>query len=285
MQKIIITKGLSGSGKTTWANEYVKENDNFVIVCKDDIRAEFPQGIKEGKVVAKRDELIEKALSEGKSVIVADTNLANYHAYNIYSKFHQKAEIELNDSFLSVSAEECIERTRSRPKPDGTTWEEIILRQKAKYGVINHVEQDENLPGCIITDFDGTLAHMSPFRSPYDGTFQHLDEVNEIVVDYVNQKAIEGFEIIVLSGLSDKYFDLRKEWMIENGILFNQLHMRKEGDMRKDAEIKDDLFKEVIEGKYFVYAILDDRPQMTKYWVDKGFSKRLFSIGNQHFDF
>jgi predicted kinase len=41
MAKMILTLGLPASGKTTWANQYVAENPNTVIVCRDDIRAEL----------------------------------------------------------------------------------------------------------------------------------------------------------------------------------------------------------------------------------------------------
>ena len=39
MQKIILTRGLPASGKTTWAREYVGEPTNKTInICKDDLR-------------------------------------------------------------------------------------------------------------------------------------------------------------------------------------------------------------------------------------------------------
>ena len=73
--------------------------------------------------------------------------------------------------------------------------------------------------------------------------------------------------------------------MAANGVPYHELHMRTTGDQRKDCVIKDELFKEHIEGKYFVYAILDDRNQMTRYWVDKGYMDRLFTIGNPSHEF
>ena len=38
MLKIIITRGIPGSGKTTWAKDVVKENSNYIRINRDDLR-------------------------------------------------------------------------------------------------------------------------------------------------------------------------------------------------------------------------------------------------------
>ena len=76
MRRLIVCKGLSFSGKTTWANEEAERLGNCVVVTKDDIRKELGR-VKEGKVIKRRNELIVQALKEGKNVISADTNLSN----------------------------------------------------------------------------------------------------------------------------------------------------------------------------------------------------------------
>ena len=38
MKKLILTQGCPGSGKSTWANEYVQKNPGFFILTRDDFR-------------------------------------------------------------------------------------------------------------------------------------------------------------------------------------------------------------------------------------------------------
>ncbi len=37
--KIIITRGIPGSGKTTWAKNFVKNNPNYIRISRDDLRS------------------------------------------------------------------------------------------------------------------------------------------------------------------------------------------------------------------------------------------------------
>jgi predicted kinase len=83
-KKFYVTKGLSHSGKSTWAKEKAKELGwkDTVIITKDDIRQEMGANlikgirVKEGKVIEKRNEMILEALKKGKNIISADTNFA-----------------------------------------------------------------------------------------------------------------------------------------------------------------------------------------------------------------
>ncbi len=81
--KLIMTKGLPGSGKTSWAKEYQKANPNTILVCKDDLRAMLHNSVhsrgREEFVLEIRDFIIQKAFIDGHDVIVHDTNLAPKH--------------------------------------------------------------------------------------------------------------------------------------------------------------------------------------------------------------
>lgn len=41
MPKLILCRGIQGSGKTTWAKQYCKEHPNTIRVNRDDIRQMF----------------------------------------------------------------------------------------------------------------------------------------------------------------------------------------------------------------------------------------------------
>ena len=81
MKKVYLTKGLPGSGKSTWAKEMVSKNPNsYKRVNKDDLRAMLDNGKHsedaEKFILNVRDSIILLALENGKHVIVDDTNLA-----------------------------------------------------------------------------------------------------------------------------------------------------------------------------------------------------------------
>jgi predicted kinase len=139
MQEVIMMKGLPGSGKTTWAREYMKENTWVRRVCKDDIRAMIGGeycGPNEDAVIAIRNKVIDLLLNEGYWVIVDDTNLNNRHLVaiqNLCSKHGAKLRWEV----LHTPLEVCIERDAQRPTPVG----EKRIR-----------EMDEQWNGAQLTD-------------------------------------------------------------------------------------------------------------------------------------
>lgn len=82
MQKIIFLKGLPGSGKSTWAKQYCKDNQEFRRFNKDDIREEF--GNPKFSNSFEKVLLLEKvraisSLIEGYSIIIDDTNFHEKH--------------------------------------------------------------------------------------------------------------------------------------------------------------------------------------------------------------
>jgi hypothetical protein len=52
--------------------------------------------------------------------------------------------------------------------------------------------------------------------------------------------------------------------------LSQHLLMRPEGNMEKDAIIKERLFRQHIEGKFCVEFVIDDRDQVVRMWRDLG---------------
>lgn len=295
-KKFICTKGLSFSGKSTWAEAVAKQLGNTVIITKDDIRkemgADLVKGIrvKEGKVITRRNELIMDALEKGQNIISADTNfsvkvdhIANMKAL-VYPKYRNEYDFEIED-FTGVDFRLILERAKKTTRPEGADyWVKVVNEQKNQYIKPPIVEQDKSLMPIVISDFDGTIAHMCN-RSPYSGEGSENDVQNEIVCEYLKAMHEKGYAIFILSGLEDCYYSNRENWLKANGIPYDYLFMRKTGDHRKDWMIKEELFAEHIEGKYYVHAILDDRPQMVRFWIDKGYSRQLFAVGNPYREF
>jgi predicted kinase len=132
--KLIMARGLPGSGKTTWAKELLaNEPGKWKRINKDDLRAMLDNSAWSKKnekfVVQTRDFLVTTALISGYSVIVDDTNLHPRHEQTLRQithlhnqiqkdhEFHEKesklVEFEVKD-FTNIPLEVCIDRDSRR---------------------------------------------------------------------------------------------------------------------------------------------------------------------------
>ena len=86
MPKLLVLRGLPGSGKTTYARDLV-DKLGYVRVNKDDLRKMLHNGqhsqSKEEMVLEIRDLIVINALKEGKNVVVDDTNIHPKHENNL----------------------------------------------------------------------------------------------------------------------------------------------------------------------------------------------------------
>ena len=301
-KKFICTKGLSFSGKSTWAIEKAEELGNCVVVTKDDIRwqmgADLLKGIrvKEGKVIERRNEMIMQALEKGQNIISADTNfsskvdhIANMKAL-VYPKYRNEYDFEIKD-FTDVPFDVILERAKKTNRPEGADyWVKVVKEQKNTYMPPKKLYTDCNYylqdkPKCVIFDLDGTLAIMNG-RSPFDDARCHEDLPNYPMVDvakmYCNR---DDVEVICLSGRDEgRARKATMNWLVANGILCDHLYMRKAGDSRKDSIIKRELYEAHIKPNYLVYAVFDDRPQVCReLWAEEGLP--LFQFGNPYHEF
>lgn len=122
---LYVTRGLPGSGKSTWAAQEVisakQSGQDTVIVNKDDIREELSKKgwvwshEAEKEVVAARDKVIVGALSRGESVISPDCNFGGHKDRLQELARTYGAEFCLVD-FTNVPVEECIARDAKRPE-------------------------------------------------------------------------------------------------------------------------------------------------------------------------
>lgn len=129
--KLIITHGLPGSGKSTWAEEEVAriraEGGNAVRVNRDDIREHLfgeeyltkkPEKDKEQQVNAVEEHLTNDFLSKGYIVIKDNTNLNA----NFLSEHRRKAKehgAELEQEYFDIPVEECQRRNKARGDAGG----------------------------------------------------------------------------------------------------------------------------------------------------------------------
>lgn len=264
MLKVIITKGLPGSGKSTWAKNLIdKEPNKYKRINKDDLRSMLDNSKyskdNEKFILNVRNNLILIALENGKHVIIDDTNLCEKHENSIKELVKGKAEVIIQD-FTNVPLETCIERDLKRFNSVG---EKVIRDMYKKYLMVNETyNENKELPKAIIVDIDGTLAKMKN-RSPFDWSKVKEDTCNEIIKTIVNQ--YKGY-VFIFSGRDGICKNDTIEWLNDNGIVFNELHMRDINNTEKDSIIKKRLFEEHIKGKYYIEYVLDDRNQVVDMW-------------------
>lgn len=281
MKKVILTKGLPSSGKSTWAKELLKESPNaYKRINNDDLRRMFDnmQYSKDMENFIKKavDTLVLLALEEGKHVILDNTHLSDKSVNRIKELVKGKAKVIIEDKFLEVPLETCIKNDLKRLESVG---KDVIVRMYEQH--IKKVEpiiQDKELPHAIIVDIDGTLAHMNG-RSPFDWDKVGEDECDEVIKNIVNTYDNNGF-IIVMSGRDGSCRDITIKWLEDNGIKYDLLLMRAEGDMRKDSIIKRELFDTKVKDNYFIEYVLDDRNSVCAMWRDMGLKCLQVAPGN-----
>jgi predicted kinase len=284
-KKVIILRGLPASGKSTYARKLLDENPGaYKRLNKDELRVMLDNNhhtTHNEKFIEKvRDLMLIEALSDGKHVIVDDTNLGDRpveRIKNVVRKFNadHKQQVQVEIKEINVSLEECLERDKSRDKKVG---DEVILRMHRQHilkdtaGVPKHDKkhptyrtQDPSLPKAIICDLDGTLCLMNG-RSPFDASRCDKDLPNIPVVNMVKNYHQLGYKIILASGREDTFKPQTLLWLEKYEVSYELLIMRKAGDFRKDAIIKKEIFANHIEGKYFVELVLDDRNQVVDLW-------------------
>jgi len=271
--KLEVLKGLPASGKSTYAKQLVE--DGWTRTNKDTIRLElFPdykQKRDEKKVVKERNRQVIEALTQSKNVVVDDTNLNPVHIKELAALARQyNANFKVNDSFLLVPLQECIERDRKR---ENSVGDSVIREMFHKYIKKSSaaLEYNPSLPMAVIIDIDGTLAHMGDKRKPYEWHKVGLDEVDSGVAHLVDAINYMGYaKVFLFSGRNDVCRAETEEWLERNDIDYDYLAMRPaaQNDL-DDRIIKADMLKKHIIGNYNVLFVVDDRPKVCRMWRDE----------------
>ncbi len=281
MKKVILTKGLPGSGKSTWAKQMLNESPNsYKRINNDDLRKMLDNGHYSSdmeKFIKKAvDALVLLALEEGKHVILDNTHLSESSINRIKELVKGKAEVVIEDKFLDVPLETCIKNDLKRFDSVG---KDVIINMYEKYlKKTEPIIQDEALPKAIIVDIDGTLAHMKN-RSPFDWNKVDEDDVDEIIKGISNTYSNSG-KVIIMSGRDGICRDKTIKWLEDNNIIYDMLFMRAEGDFRKDSIVKRELFDKNIKDKYYIEYVMDDRNQVVAEWRNMGLKCLQVQDGN-----
>lgn len=278
-------KGLPGSGKSTHAATLVKEG--WVRANKDDIRAtQFPfyDFKDETKVVEIEDSIIEEALSQGRNVVVDDTNFVPRHRFRLEAIAHEHgANFEV--LFIDTPLEVCIKRNRKRAKNVPLAAITEMHRKYIEPLRSKKVTQDADMDEAIVVDVDGTLAHIDPDnpRDVYDHSRAGEDLLDDAVANIVNMAYGHGYKVIILTGRKAEHHGITREWLEEKGVNFDELYGRATDDDRPDYEVKEELLRTHVLSRFFVKYIIDDRPSVCRNWRAMGL--KVLQVGDPHRDF
>lgn len=284
-QKLIVTRGIPGSGKSTFAREWVAEDPENrrnserdiirVDLFKYEKRNKLPNHI-EDEVTRVQDEQIKGWLSLGHSVIVSDTNLSNLQRFrDMAIAFGAAFEVIEFNTPLEV----CLQRNSERPENERIP-EEVIIKmhkrftkmKKSKYKVEERpLNVSSEKINAFMFDLDGT-ARIFTGRSPYDSKAAVSDAPNMSVVAVLQglMTAYPDAIFIAMSGASNISYEIVEEQLKDFGISPDFLFMRKEGDYRSDVIVKQELFNRYVKDNFNVICVFDDRKSVCDMWRSLG---------------
>lgn len=291
--KVIVTVGISCSGKTTFAKSLV-EQGTWVDVNRDWVRFNVIQPgsdwgsykftkAKENKVTEIQRQMISDAWFNGKNVIISDTNLSpktRHQWIDDLEEFGFDVEVKVFD----ITLEEAWKRDQLRENGVGRN---VIYSQYQKFLEFKDAHKyipDETKPKAVVVDVDGTIADMTGMRGPFEWDKVGLDKPRQFVIDMVNGLANQGYAIIVVSGRDGSCFKDTYCWIREHVCFPDALIMREQGDTRKDTIVKEEIFWNCIEPHWNVIGVIDDRPSVVRKWYEIGIPN-VIAVADQNIEF
>lgn len=302
-KKLILTRGIQGSGKSTWARKWVEEDpEHRIRINNDDIRnmlGVYWVTSREGLVSDIKKRAAQYAMYRNYDIVVDNMNLnpkeikfwedlvwahnetishnvALDDKYDLY-------EIEYKDFFIPL--EECIRRDAMRPNPIGEkvirdTWrryKHFIQTSEVEKYVNNLIKEDESKPYCLVVDMDSTLCFNTTKRPWYgEGAAEGMinDVPNMGVLRLVERwtkpgPAAYSNNLIIATGRDTSQEEVTKQWLAKYNIYPQEFYFRKQGDYRKGVEVKKEQIEKILE-KYNVVAIIDDCEPIVQMYRDMG---------------
>lgn len=145
----------------------------------------------------------------------------------------------------------------------------------------------------FIFDIDGTLADCTHRlhwiqHKPYDwGAFFRDcigDHPIEEVIDLLRELANEN-QIFIITGRSDEIRDETSEWLLDRGVLFDRMYMRKKGDHREDCVVKSELLDQLLKDCKItidqIGGMFEDRQQVVDMFRARGL--RVYQVAKGDF--
>lgn len=291
MSKIILTRGLPASGKSTWAKEFARVNPNVVRVSRDDLRSQLHPGadyrdIDEDLITEAETALVRAALRQGKTVVVDAMHLQQRYI-NRWQKLGYPVEIvEFHTDEATLLVRNTNRESRVPNHVIVNNYKKFVNKDGSLRKVKLNPEEfvidykyvpDNTKPTAVIVDIDGTLAHNDGHRSFYDYSQVMGDKPVWHVIDAANGLNTVHHTIVV-SGRKAECREDTEAWLLVHGIQYDEFYMRADGDDRADTIVKMEILRDKIAPKYEVIAAIDDRPSVCEMWRKVGIP--TFQVGD-----
>lgn len=308
-QEFIIARGVPASGKSTWAEQWVQEDPfNRVRVNRDDLRFQlskqlygkpswiildekgYPDKEFEAKVTNLEQNLVNRALRAGKSVVSDNTNLPN-KACQQWVQLAKRYKIPVRTREFPITKEEAILRDSKRSRTVGKKVINMMYSRLGPNGEFHHVDgtfqtqpfkaPEKKGQHAIGFDMDGTLDDVRSVRHYLDKdergrrNFDMFHRAslftppNEAVVQILKDAQEAGYPILITTARSEEYKEVSQRWLKENGITFDNYYCRKKGDFRPDNVVKDEMYHEISKHYDLIHQV-DDNPRAIESFEKNG---------------
>ena len=159
---------------------------------------------------------------------------------------------------------------------------------------VGYISYIRGMKNTIIFDLDGTLALIDKRRELstkpngkldwgkfFNSTNIKLDEPNLPVIKMAQLFAEQGFNIVILSGRSNKTETATRSWLSKNKVPFNKLIMRNSetNHFTPDWVLKKNMLDENLDIND-VFLVVDDRDRVVKLWRSLGLTTFQVAEGN-----
>ncbi len=297
---LLILVGPAGSGKTTWARNYVRGRSDTRIVSRDSLRQQL-FGYDDRTIsdyyadkylhdretcVTKSQFVLMKALLEGgSSVVVDDTNLLPA-VLDRFIKTFRRYEIKFkvfDNSLGSVISRNANRTKRVDESVVRNQWDKFeriksLYDLSARVPTRDSIKQTGNLPAAFVVDIDGTLA-LRRTRHVYEWDKVKEDIVNEPVRDVYLALRDAGFRMVICTARDWIAGDATRDWLLENGMSFDEFFIRTKNDRRPDYVVKEEFWRDIALS-YHIRALLDDRDQVVDHARSLGLACFQVAYGN-----
>lgn len=270
MSTLIATQGLQGSGKSTWAKEYLRTNPNYYRVNGDETRlmaynSRWSPRLEKGIQVI-QESAVRGLLAAGFNVIWDNMNLSR-SAVDRVERVAESTGAHLIWQKFNTDIDECIRRDKKR----GSLIGRAVIENTA---LRNDIIPWYDYRPIILLDLDGTLFDCewrrkmyleNPYATPVYGKKDWKNFLGRCgeddVIPAVHKWVLElqkEYDIVVVSGRNECYAEVSLTRVELHDIKAKRAFFRGDGDHRHDWEVKLDILSHIPKDR-IVFAI-DDRP-------------------------
>jgi predicted kinase len=229
--KLVLMRGIPGSGKSTKSKAMVaKDPNSWVRINRDDFRFMindyFYGNMRVENLISKATHrMAEDALRAGFNVISDDMNLRQKYVTEWHNIAEKIGNITVVEKYMDITLKEALKRDLTREKKVGADVvknqfnkyvKNMKIREETYYPPVDragqYIVQDESLPRAVICDIDGTAALMNGKRGPFEWHNVFRDDVNKPVEELIkiiqnsNDFVGYGYE---LAGETQEYDDVK----------------------------------------------------------------------------